>query len=431
MTTSCESKEALDVSSFIECLTIAQRDYWTNVKQAFERNGNILTDEIFIPSPGLAHLYALAFQTARGAEIYEIIECLNGTAAWFDKVLRSPEIKRFFIESIGETPEMTGEKFQQSLKEEIDFIMTTRNACRQVHDFLRQLFKECESPNAGRDVDIVPEGVLKKIGLRYLRYAVITPSDSRHDRINRELLEDATEGSSAQGGLSRQIVIRAWSAENALDALNCSIDGSHDEEGIDVILLDTSLPYKRGGDREGSVEEVQRFLEEFEALAAKPEAAIHFKDTKIVVVNESLDPVLLWQLRDKSERVLGGIDMPPNAISLPIALAALLTEKGIIVLDLKHIDAQLLVHADNFRRETQNLFKERDVDRRDIWKNEPFLREMHALINQYRSAEGLEEVEFQTQGMYLYVIIMGEIYKGEPVPASLLFAEDPRGVRQL
>lgn len=292
----------------------------------------------------------------------------------------------------------------------------------------------------GNEADAIKEGVREKIGLRGLHYAVITPSNSKHNRINRELSEDAGRRSSDQGlGLSRQIVICARSAETALNAFDCLVECRQEgrEADIDVIFLSTSLPYEKGDDQEKNFENVQRFLEEFEALVAKPEAAAHFKNTKIVVVDEGLDTELVEQLKSISERVLGGIDMPPHeemkldqdAISLPIALAALLTEKGIIALDLKHIDAQLLVHADNFRKETQNLFKERGVDRRNIWENESFLGEMYVLINRYRSAEGLEEVEFQTQGMYLFVIIMGEIYQGQHVPASLLFAEDPKGVR--
>lgn len=413
MTAECEKQERSDINRFTVDLTTAQQGYCAYLKQIFSARDNVPrnTNETFTANnphfAELVRIYTDAFRLARGAEVYEIRKSLDETATWFDKAMKSPEVQFPFFTR--EMPAMTGERFQQLLKEDID----------------------SQSKPDGKKVDAIQEGVRKKFGLKDLRYAVVA-SEATHNRISNELLKDS--GMAGHNlGFSRQITVRAWSVKNAWKAFDCLVECRQEgkEADIDVIFLSTSLPYKRRGDRESSFGNVQRFLKEFEEAVALHEVAPYFKDTKIVVVDENLDPEILEKLQIESARVLGGINMTTEESNLPVpvALAGLLADKGIIALDLKHIDAQLRLHADNFNKAVRNLLREKTVDRSHMWDNEPFLREMHSLINAYRAAEGLEPTIFQTKGWYLYVFIMEEIRQGRYVPFSLLFGKDSKGVQ--
>lgn len=445
-----EQKEGVNMEALIESIKTEMALYWRFCTRAtFERGDSaqeIKSEQFFtVKNPLYARLvqtFADAIKASQGAEIYSAMELLSQLDTLFDGYARQYGIRSIFLDRSGEFPQMTGERFVQLLRQDIDKYWAEKIAKSQskgpVEDQTVNADIAAEQADIGKKVE---RTLAPKLGLRALNFAVVDSGCLRGDyaieeKLGRALCEGMGKENTRLPAIPN-VQIRAGSVEHTLDAINCYTD-PHREPAppIDIIFIGSQIKGEK--DDELSDWHSIGLLGALDQIKSEARYAPYLKGAKVVVLRKKPDDEFRRDLMlfDHDDLILGYLDMSdePTAddlkkghgISLATRLIGLLADKGIVEPDFRNADAQLKLHTNNFNREARAVVAKHGAANqqgKDFWANEPMLMELLELINKYRAAEGLSDVELHTEGPHQYTIIVSTLHVEKYVKPELLLAE--------
>lgn len=395
--------------------------------------GNIRDEALFTSKnlcyPSLVEFCADTIKTAKGAKMYSVLQWISDLEELFDEISRCN--RGFFITKTGDYPKVTGRRFVEILRMDIDKYWAEKIAKSQQGETATEdatvTAIAIEQADVGRKVE---RTLRPKFGLRALNFAVIDGDNDRRDKLSKALCEGMGMREDTALEVIPNVRICASSQSTALGAIDFYTDSDRDPHPpIDIIFIGSRIGQIRDG--KPSYIYTKALMNRLDCLKADPKYAKYLRGVKIVVLQESPDAYDYAY-----DFVLGHMDMSEgNGISLATRLIGFLANKGIVEPDLKNADAQLKLHTDNFNREAKTIIANYDATNqpgKDFWANGPMLRELLELINKYRAAEGLSAVELHTEGPHQYVFIVSALHVAKYVkPELLLKAPEPTdGVKE-
>lgn len=377
--------------------------------------------------PPLVEFCADTIKTAKGAKMYSVLQWISDLETLFDEMSRGS--RGFFIGKTGDYPKMTGRRFVEILRMDIDRYWAEKIIKSQTQEAADEDLAvtagiAAEQADVGKKVERI---LAPKFGLKALNFAVIDGDNDRRDKLSKALCEGMGMREDTALEVIPNVRICASSQSTALGAIDFYTDSAREPQPpIDIIFIGSRIGQRRDG--KPSDVYTKALINILDRMKVDPKYAKHLQSAKIVVLCSPDE-----QLRKDStyfdyDFVLGHMDTSEDhGISLATRLIGLLADKGIVEPDLKNADAQLKLHTDNFNSEAKAIIANYDATNqrgKDFWANEPMLRELLELINRYRAAEGLSAVEFHTEGPYQYVLIVSALHIERYVKPDLLLIEN-------